>query len=78
MSLPIHNTIKQQKPLIPNLHFFTPTLYHTINIPHHLFTPIFPLTPTSPCIPHILHQYPHNTIIRPTPKYIPQQNPKYL
>ena len=62
--------MKEEKGLIPNVDFFSATVYHSMNIPHDLFTPIFAVSHTSGWIAHILEQYRDNRIMRPRAQYI--------
>lgn len=78
MSLAIEKRMKEEKGLIPNVDFFSATVYHSMNIPHDLFTPIFAVSRTSGWIAHILEQYRDNRIMRPRAKYIGEQNRKYV
>ena len=64
--------------VIQELNIFSATVYHSMNIPHDLFTPIFAVSRTSGWIAHILEQYRDNRIMRPRAKYIGEQNRKYV
>ena len=70
MSLAIEKRMKEEKGLIPNVDFFSATVYHSMDIPHDLFTPIFAVSRTSGWIAHILEQYRDNRIMRPRANYI--------
>ena len=78
MSLAIEKRMKEEKGLIPNVDFFSATVYHSMDIPHDLFTPIFAVSRTSGWIAHILEQYRDNRIIRPRANYIGETNRKYV
>ncbi|MEN2382084.1 citrate synthase [Staphylococcus warneri] len=78
MSLAIEKRMKEEKVLIPNVDFFSATVYHSMDIPHDLFTPIFAVSRTSGWIAHILEQYRDNRIMRPRANYIGETNRKYV
>ncbi|MBF2263949.1 citrate synthase [Staphylococcus warneri] len=78
MSLAIEKRMKEEKGLIPNVDFFSATVYHSMDIPHDLFTPIFVVSRTSGWIAHILEQYRDNRIMRPRANYIGETNRKYV
>ncbi|AGZ24566.1 MULTISPECIES: citrate synthase [Staphylococcus] len=78
MSLAIEKRMKEEKGLIPNVDFFSATVYHSMDIPHDLFTPIFAVSRTSGWIAHILEQYRDNRIMRPRANYIGETNRKYV
>ena len=66
------------KRLNSNVDFFSATVYHSMNIPHDLFTPIFAVSRTSGWIAHILEQYRDNRIMRPRAQYIGEKDSKYV
>ncbi|WP_251942805.1 citrate synthase [Staphylococcus sp. Marseille-Q5304] len=70
ISVAIADKMKEEKGLIPNVDFFSATVYHSLNIEHDLFTPIFAVSRTSGWIAHILEQYRDNKIMRPRANYI--------
>ena len=69
---------ERRKRTYSNVDFFSATVYHSMNIPHDLFTPIFAVSRASGWIAHILEQYRDNRIMRPRAKYIGEQNRKYV
>ncbi|MFF6439212.1 citrate/2-methylcitrate synthase, partial [Staphylococcus aureus] len=54
------------------------SVYHCMEIPHDLFTPIFAVSRSAGWIAHILEQYKDNRIMRPGAKYIGETNRKYI
>src|SRR5699024_80681 len=60
ISVKIADKMKQEKNLIANVDFYSATVYHSLNIDHDLFTPIFAVSRTSGWIAHILEQYQDN------------------
>ena len=78
ISIAIEKRMKEEKGLIPNVDFFSATVYHSMDIPHDLFTPIFAVSRTSGWTAHILEQYRDNRIMRPRANYVGETNRKYL
>ncbi|MGN4239219.1 citrate synthase [Staphylococcus equorum] len=77
ISVKIADKMKEEKGLIANVDFFSATVYHSMNIEHDLFTPIFAVSRTSGWIAHILEQYRDNRIMRPRAEYIGETDRKY-
>lgn len=77
ISVKIADKMKAEKGLIANVDFFSATVYHSMNIEHDLFTPIFAVSRTSGWIAHILEQYRDNRIMRPRAQYIGETNRTY-
>ncbi len=78
MSVKIADLLKEKKGLLPNVDFYSATVYHSMGIEHDLFTPIFAVSRTSGWIAHILEQYNDNRIIRPRANYIGEIGRKYV
>ncbi|MGO4886534.1 citrate synthase [Anaerobacillus sp. MEB173] len=70
MSLLIEDIVTRQKGILPNVDFYSATVYHSLGIQHDLFTPIFAISRTSGWIAHILEQYRNNRLIRPRAEYV--------
>ncbi|MDN7245969.1 citrate synthase [Planococcus shenhongbingii] len=70
MSIRIEEIVTGQKNLPPNVDFYSASVYHSLNIEHDLFTPIFAVSRTSGWLAHILEQYADNRLIRPRAEYI--------
>ncbi|WP_100398806.1 citrate synthase [Bacillus sp. FJAT-44742] len=78
MSVEIENIVTKEKGLPPNVDFYSASVYHSLEIKHDLFTPIFAVSRTSGWIAHILEQYENNRLIRPRAEYIGKVNQTYL
>ncbi len=78
ISVKIAEQMKEKKGLIANVDFYSATVYHSLNIPHDLFTPIFAVSRTAGWIAHIFEQYRDNRIMRPRAKYIGEKDRKYV
>lgn len=70
MSIRMEEIVTSQKDLPPNVDFYSASVYHSLNIDHDLFTPIFAVSRASGWLAHILEQYSNNRLIRPRAEYI--------
>jgi 2-methylcitrate synthase len=59
-----------EKKLFPNVDFYSALVYHFLNIPTELFTPLFVISRVSGWSAHIMEQRSDNRIIRPAAEYI--------
>jgi len=55
--------------VFPNVDLYSGLLYRTLGIPDELFTPIFAISRTVGWTAHILEQWRHNRLIRPSARY---------
>ncbi|WP_313891596.1 citrate synthase [Psychrobacillus sp.] len=78
MSVRIAEIVTGQKNLPPNVDFYSASVYHSLNIDHDLFTPIFAVSRMSGWTAHILEQYSDNRLIRPRAEYIGPGMQKYI
>lgn len=78
MSVKIEEIVTGQKNLPPNVDFYSASVYHSLNIDHDLFTPIFAVSRVSGWTAHILEQYSDNRLIRPRADYIGPGMQKYI
>ncbi|WP_445489513.1 citrate synthase [Niallia sp. 03133] len=78
MSIKIEAMLKQEKNLVPNVDFFSASVYHSLGIDHDLFTPIFAVSRVSGWIAHILEQYENNRLIRPRADYTGPERLTYI
>ena len=69
MSTKIEEIVTSEKPLPPNVDFYSASMYHSLGIDHDLFTPIFAVSRVSGWLAHILEQYSNNRLIRPRADY---------
>jgi citrate synthase len=66
----IQRIIWEEKKLPPNLDWPSGRLYHYMNLPVELFTPLFVLSRVSGWSAHIIEQLDNNRLIRPRARYI--------
>lgn len=69
MSVLIDETMNKQKGLMPNVDFYSATVYHSMGIPTDIFTPIFAVSRIAGWIAHANEQYEKNRIYRPRGKW---------
>jgi citrate synthase len=69
MSALIDDTMYKEKGLMPNVDFYSATVYHSMGIPTDLFTPIFAVSRVVGWIAHCIEQYEKNRIYRPRGKW---------
>ena len=74
----IETIVTGEKGLLPNVDFYSASVYHSLDIDHDLFTPIFAVSRVSGWIAHILEQYANNRLIRPRADYIGPGMQKYV
>ena len=78
MSAKIEEIFTAEKNLPPNVDFYSASVYHSLDIDHDLFTPIFAVSRVSGWIAHILEQYANNRLIRPRAAYTGPDMQKYV
>jgi citrate synthase len=69
MSQVIERVVKEQKGLYPNVDFYSASMYYSMGLPVHLYTPIFACSRVSGWTAHVLEQYRNNRLIRPRAEY---------
>ncbi|MFC4737534.1 citrate synthase [Bacillus daqingensis] len=69
MSVKIDEIVTNEKGLLPNVDFYSASVYHSLGIEHDIFTPIFAVSRVSGWLAHILEQYADNRLIRPRAEY---------
>lgn len=76
MSKKINDIVEGKKGLLPNVDFYSATVYNAMEIPIELFTPIFAIARVSGWLAHIFEQYTNNRIYRPRGKWVGQMGRK--
>lgn len=69
MSTMIDDIMREKKDLLPNVDFYSATVYDSMGIPTDLFTPIFAASRVSGWLAHLLEQWQNNRIYRPRGKW---------
>jgi citrate synthase len=78
MSIKIEQVIAREKGLLPNVDFYSASVYQSLGIKKELFTPIFAISRTSGWTAHILEQYQNNRLIRPRAEYVGPRKRGYV
>lgn len=78
ISVRMEDEVKADKGLLPNVDFYSASVYTYLGIPRDLFTPIFAVSRASGWIAHILEQYGDNRLIRPRAEYVGPDKRNYV
>ena len=70
ISAAMEEYMHDRKGLIPNVDFYSATVYYSMSIPIDLFTPVFATSRVAGWCAHILEQYSNNRIYRPRGRYV--------
>jgi citrate synthase len=70
MSALIDDTMFQEKGLMPNVDFYSATVYYCMGIPTDIYTPIFAVSRIAGWCAHAQEQYANNRIYRPRGKWV--------
>jgi citrate synthase len=77
MSTMIDDTMNKEKGLMPNVDFYSATVYYSMGIPIDIYTPIFAVSRIAGWIAHANEQYANNRIYRPRGKWNGKMNQKW-
>lgn len=77
MSKTIDDTVQNEKGLLPNVDFYSATVYYSMGIPIDLYTPIFAVSRVTGWLAHIFEQYANNRIYRPRGEWTGQEGLKW-
>jgi citrate synthase len=77
MSALIDDTVQKEKGLLPNVDFYSATVYFSMGIPIDLYTPIFAVSRIGGWMAHIYEQHVNNRIYRPRGKWIGKEGLKH-
>jgi citrate synthase len=78
MSTLLDDEMKTRKGLLPNVDFYSASVYYAMGIPLDIFTPIFAVSRVTGWIAHILEQYSKNRIYRPRGQWTGKEGLKYI
>jgi citrate synthase len=70
MSREMEAVVAAEKGLYPNVDFYAATVYHYLDIPTDLFTPVFSVSRMAGWTAHVMEQHADNRLIRPDSEYI--------
>ncbi|MDI9645799.1 MAG: citrate/2-methylcitrate synthase [Archaeoglobales archaeon] len=74
----IAEAVYKYKKLLPNIDFYSASVYAALGIPDDLFVNIFAMGRIPGWLAHIMEQYENNRLIRPRAKYIGEKNKEYI
>ncbi|MDW7774189.1 MAG: citrate/2-methylcitrate synthase [Desulfobulbaceae bacterium] len=74
----VDRTMAAHSKVFANVDLYTATLYHAMDIPLELFTPIFAMSRVTGWTAHILEQWHNNRLIRPIANYTGPASLKYV
>lgn len=77
MSKEIDDVMQKDKGLLPNVDFYSATVYYSMGIPIDIYTPIFAVSRVSGWLAHIFEQYSKNRIFRPRGQWIGKEGLKW-
>ena len=77
MSKVIDETVQKEKGLLPNVDFYSATVYYSMGIPIDLYTPIFAVSRMSGWLAHVFEQYANNRIYRPRGQWVGKEGLKW-
>lgn len=78
LSIEVEKFMREKKGIIPNVDFYSATVYHSLGIESDLFTLIFAMSRTAGWIAHVFEQKSENTLIRPRSKYVGPTDLKFV
>lgn len=78
MSKVIDDTVQSEKGLLPNVDFYSATVYNSMGIPTDIYTPIFAMSRVSGWLAHIFEQYANNRIYRPRGEWNGKEGQKWI
>lgn len=74
----IAEAVYKYKKLLPNIDFYSASVYAALGIPDDLFVNIFAMGRIPGWLAHIMEQYENNRLIRPRAKYVGEKNKEYI
>jgi citrate synthase len=78
MSKAIDDVMQNEKKLLPNVDFYSASLYYCMGIPIDIYTPIFAVSRVSGWLAHIFEQYSKNRIYRPRGEWTGKSGLKWV
>ncbi|MGE4133542.1 MAG: citrate synthase [Bdellovibrionales bacterium] len=77
MSKEIDDVMQKEKGLLPNVDFYSATVYYSMGIPIDIYTPIFAVSRVSGWLAHVFEQYSKNRIYRPRGQWTGREGLKW-
>lgn len=77
MSVAIEEYMAEEKGIVPNVDFYSASMYYQMGIPIDLYTPIFALSRIGGWIAHVNEYRDDNRLIRPRARYVGPENEEF-
>lgn len=74
----LEEEMKKAKGLLPNVDFYSATVYYSMGIPLDLYTPIFAVSRMGGWLAHLIEQMTYNRIYRPLSEWIGKDHLKWV
>ena len=78
ISLKVEEAVKRETGLLPNVDYFSATVYYLLGLPLETFTPIFAMARSAGWCSHVIEQLGDNRLIRPRSIYTGARGLKYV
>jgi len=78
MSEKVEAYVKDKKNLLPNVDFFSASVYYTLGIPFDVYTPIFAMSRIAGWTAHVMEQLTNNRLLRPRADYTGVKEASYI
>jgi len=77
LSRAVENRVLERKGLVPNVDFYSASVYASLALDPEIYTPIFAVSRASGWLAHVLEQHGDNRLIRPRANYIGQHDREF-
>jgi citrate synthase len=77
ISLKVEEAVKREKDLLPNVDFYTASIYYLLGLPIETYTPIFAMARSAGWCSHVIEQLVDNRLIRPRSWYVGNRGLEY-
>ncbi|MBI5695352.1 MAG: citrate synthase [Nitrospirae bacterium] len=77
IAVKVEEVVKREKGLLPNVDFFTASIYYLMGLPIETFTPVFAMARAAGWCAHVIEQLDDNRLIRPASEYVGQRGLVY-
>lgn len=77
LSRAVEDRVLERKGLVPNVDFYSASVYASLSLDPEVFTPIFAVSRASGWLAHVLEQHGDNRLIRPRANYVGQHDREF-
>lgn len=74
----LEEVVAERKGLYPNVDFYCATVYHALDLPIDLYTPLFAVGRVGGWTAHVMEQLSDNRLIRPRAEYVGEMNREFV